>query len=395
MKASVLLRTVTALCGMALCMSYADARPVKVTALHAFASGTDGANPEARLTHYNGMLYGTTENGGGRSGGVVFSLDPKTGTETVLHSFGNGIDGLSPQAGLIVEDNILYGVASFGGGHSGGAVFALDLNTGTERTVYGFCREYQCADGDRPQSDLIDVDGTLYGTTVQGGPGNLTIFNGGGVVFALDPVTGVEKVVHSFNGRNDGRSPLVGLTINNGTYFGTTSRGGAYGGGTAYSIDLQTGTEKILHSFGSGTDGQEPYGALTYLNGMLYGVTWNGGANSCGSYNCGTVFSIDPVSGAETVLHSFAGADGYLPYAALIAVNGILYGTTAYGGDTDRGTIFAVDPTTGAFTMIHSFTGPDGANPYASLIAVKNKLYGTTEEGGYYGHGTVYAFRVP
>src|SRR5690349_2568380 len=86
----------------------------------------------------------------------------------------------------------------------------------------------------------------------------------------------------------------------------------------------------------------------------------------------------------ETVLHSFGtGADGRFPYGGLIDVNGMLYGTTAVGGAYNDGTVFAVDLITGAETVVHDFAGdPDGQAPQAGLIEVKGKLYSTTNGGG-------------
>ena len=75
----------------------------------------------------------------------------------------------------------------------------------------------------------------------------------------------------------------------------------------------------------------------------------------------------------ENVLYSFSGKDGCLPYAGLIDVNGILYGTTSKGGKaycTDgAGTVFALDPKTGTQRVLHSFRGKgDGKYPYSNLI---------------------------
>jgi len=176
-------------------ISAAEAAKFKEKVLHAFASGTDGASPEAGLLNLKGTLYGTTYGGGGRNSGVIFSLDPDTGAETVVHSFGNGTDGLNPQASLIDVNGTLFGTTETGGGQGGGAVFALDLNTGAVTTVHGFCGQETCADGQYPQASLIDVNGTLYGTTYQGGT------FGGGTVFSLDPSTGAEMVLHAFGAR--------------------------------------------------------------------------------------------------------------------------------------------------------------------------------------------------
>jgi uncharacterized repeat protein (TIGR03803 family) len=94
----------------------------------------------------------------------------------------------------------------------------------------------------------------------------------------------------------------------------------------------------VLHSFGSGTDGSEPEAGLIDVNGTLYGTTHTGG-----SYGGGTVFALDPSSGAETVLYSFcSGTCDNGPHTGLTAVNGTLYGTTYQGGTKSAGTVFAL-----------------------------------------------------
>ncbi|HKU80741.1 MAG TPA: choice-of-anchor tandem repeat GloVer-containing protein, partial [Candidatus Tumulicola sp.] len=70
--------------------------------------------------------------------------------------------------------------------------------------------------------------------------------------------------------------------------------GGAYGSsqygqGTVYSIST-AGTEKVLHSFGAGSDGAGPWAALINVRGTLYGTTSGGGTNG----GRGTVFALTP-----------------------------------------------------------------------------------------------------
>ncbi len=127
----------------------------------------------------------------------------------------------------------------------------------------------------------------------------------------------------------------------NGTLYGTTWDGGAYNDGSVFSIDLSTGAETILHSFDN-TDGQWPVAGLINVKGTLYGTTFYGGAyTTCGdSFGCGTVFSLDPTTGVETVLYSFGGTDGATPEGGLIHVNGGFYGTTCCGGTDGYGTVF-------------------------------------------------------
>jgi len=127
-----------------------------------------------------------------------------------------------------------------------------------------------------------------------------------------------------------------------------------------------------------------------------------GSATECYE-NCGTVFSVDPTSGAEKVLHSFCSqancAYGSNPLANLISVNGTLYGTTLAGGagcGGGCGTAFSVDPTTGAENVIYAFqdNGTDGTGPQGGLIDINGALYGTTVFGGTYRYyGTVFALK--
>jgi uncharacterized repeat protein (TIGR03803 family) len=365
----------------------------------------DGKYPEAGLIILGGMLFGVTSEGGRGAAcsnpnpgcGTVFSLDPNTDVETVLHSFCRELfcpDGTDPIADLISLKGTLYGTTFSGGAGSDadccGTVFALDPNTGAETVLYAFCRSGRCGDGEHPLTGLIDVKSHLYGTTQGGGAG-------GGVVFSLNRKTGAEEALYSFCGQQnclDGFNPR-GLIDVDGTLYGTTLQGGSYncdqgqGCGTVFSLDPTTGAHTVLHSFGSGTDGGHPYGAPTAVNGILYGTTGYGGA-----YGHGTAFSVDPNTGVETVLHSFNGGDGQFPWGSLIEVNGFLYGTTRDAGAYGGGTVFSIDPNTGAETVIYSFgAGTDGRGPEAGLIAVNGNFYGTTAEGGAHGGGTVFVLR--
>jgi uncharacterized repeat protein (TIGR03803 family) len=92
-----------------------------------------------------------------------------------------------------------------------------------------------------------------------------------------------------------------------------------------------------LYEFKGGADGTlsgglaAPNGVIVGNNGRLYGATYAGGINSCGSYACGTIYELTPASGTpwtKRVVHDFYGADGALPDANLVAgSNGALYGT--------------------------------------------------------------------
>jgi uncharacterized repeat protein (TIGR03803 family) len=138
----------------------------------------------------------------------------------------------------------------------------------------------------------------------------------------------------------------------NGTLYGTTVGGGRrYGNGTVYSITT-SGQEKVLYRFERrGSNAATPEAGLINVKGTLYGTTLEGGGSSaCGEYGCGTVYSIT-LRRVETVLYRFAGgSDGSHPGATLVNVNGTLYGTTALGGGSSSkcsegcGTVFALTP---------------------------------------------------
>ncbi len=398
----------------------AEAAKFKEEVLWSFGSGTDGQDPIASLIHAKGTLYSTTEFGGTYGEGTVFSLNLKTGEEKVLYSFCSQLhcaDGQNPWGGLIDVKGILYGTTFSGGaGEYGedGTVFALDPNTDIEKVVYSFCNQQNCTDGTLPGSSPIKVKGMLYGTAQDAGGG------GHGTAYALDPYTGAYTVLYSFCSQQnctDGLGPQADLINIKGTLYGTTYAGGTgagcegYGCGTVFSLDPRSGAEAVLHSFGTGTDGRLPEASPIDVNGKLYGTTVGGGTGNGGScdpafYGCGTVFSIDPNTGVEKVLYSFCNqpncTDGANPLRNLIDVDGTLYGTTGAGGSAGCngegcGTVFSIDPNTGTEKVLYSFCSQqncaDGAGPMPGLIDINGTLYGTTVGGGDYGYGTVFALK--
>jgi uncharacterized repeat protein (TIGR03803 family) len=356
------------------------------TVLHSFASGSDGANPIARLTDINGVLYGTTP---GPFAGTFFKITT-SGAESVLYTFqsGSGSDGANPHAGLTDVNGVFYGTTYFGGdANNDGTVFKIAAS-GAESVLYTFKGGN---DGAHPAASLTNVDGVLYGTTFSGGDAD-----GDGTVFKVT-ASGAESVLHRFAGGNDGSQPYASLTDIGDVLYGTTYYGGdANGDGTVFKITT-SGTENVLHTFGSGTDGVAPYAGLTNVNGVLYGTTRNGGTfhTNGSAFGNGTVFKVT-TSGAEHVLHSFGGgSDGRNPFSGLTNVNGVLYGTTYYGGAANNGgTVFKIT-TSGVKSAVYSFLGgSDGSGPYADLTNVNGALYGTTFEGGADNKGTVFALSL-
>lgn len=98
--------------------------------VHNFAGGSDGAYPEAQLIFDKaGNLYGTTS-GGGSHKGTVFELSPGangTWTETVLHKFTGGSDGIFPGNATLAADasGNLFGTTTQGGTSNVGVIFQV------------------------------------------------------------------------------------------------------------------------------------------------------------------------------------------------------------------------------------------------------------------------------
>ena len=401
-------------CGVCvLCAAAAVASPAQTfTTLHSF-DGTDGALPSAGLIQAtNGKLYGTALEGGAKQKGTVFTITA-SGALTVLHSFcsqGFCTDGEYPQAALVqATSGEFYGTAYSDQSHGVGTVFKITLS-GTLTTIYKFCSQSDCADGENPRGGLVQgADGDFYGTTEYGGA------NGSfGTVFKITP-TGALTTLYSFCSQSnctDGVEPYAGLIqATDGNFYGTTVGGGANGSntGTVFKI-TPSGALTTLYSFCSQsvgqdcTDGAYPYAALVQaIDGNFYGTTFQGGANTaCSAQGCGTVFKITP-SGTLTTLYSFCSqsgcTDGGNAYAGLIqATDGNFYGTTVGGGANSYGTVFKITRS-GALTTLYSFCShsgcPDGDGPLAALAQATNgNFYGTAAHGGAHGDGTIFSLSV-
>jgi uncharacterized repeat protein (TIGR03803 family) len=364
---------------------------VSYDVLHRFS--LDGraapADPDAGLLDVNGTLYGTTsgKGEGKQACGTVFSLTT-TGVSRTIYRF-HGPDGCNPSSTLIDVNGALYGTTMDGGETGYGTVFSL-TTSGVETVLHSFSG---APDGANPYSGLVNLNGTLYGTTFYGGtisgncPDSFADI-GCGIVYSIT-TSGAESILYEFKGEPDGMQPTAPLIAVNGKLYGTTTQGGLYSG-TVFSITT-AGAESVLYSFKGGSDGSWPFAPLIHVNGTFYGTTDNSGSS-----NNGTVYSVT-ASGSESVLYRFAGgSDGQNPTGGLIDVDGTLYGTTFAGGDagckngsySGCGTVYSVTPS-GSEKVLHRFqSGSDGARPNAGLLSLSGTFYGTTLTGGGKGcHG--------
>jgi uncharacterized repeat protein (TIGR03803 family) len=321
-------------------------------------SCADGSEPAAGLVlASNGTFYGTTLSGGANGQGTVYKITA-AGKLSTLHSF-NNTDGANPYVGLIQATNgNFYGTTSDGGTDGYGTIFEI-TPAGTFNSLHSFVP----ADGEYPDARLVQgTNGLFYGTTYLDW------------VFEITAAGKLTALANTTQG-NGPTGALIQAT--NGKFYGTTSAGGAHSGGTVFEMALG-GTASTLYSFcklSNCADGETPLaGLIQATDGNLYGTTSAGGANGGG-----TIFRIT-TAGTLTTLYSFCSqsgcTDGASPYEGLVqATNGTLYGTTHSGGTDNLGTIYSLSvPGLGPFVQTVLTSGKVGA----PVIILGNNLTGAT-----------------
>ncbi len=319
----------------------------------------DGCYPQSLILGSDRSFYGVTSDGGASGHGSVFRING-AGELTTLASFctNGNCDGSYPYMPMVQAENAdFFGVTLFGGKHNSGTVFKLSRD-GELTTVYDFCAQTNCTDGQSPVGPLVLTSGgNLYGATRQGGA------NSWGMLFKLTQ-KGKLTTLHSFCSLlncADGVYPNSLIEGSDGNFYGTTSGGDTpvYNYGTVFKM-TPDGTLTTLYSFCSQmgcTDGASPEAALVQAtDGNLYGTTSFGSVG-----NAGTIFEIT-TTGTLTTLYSFCAdpncSDGAIPLSPLIqGTDGNIYGTADSGGTRNLGVAFRLDAGLSPFV---AFAQPEG-----------------------------------
>ncbi len=268
-----------------------------------------------------------------------------------------------------------WGLTQASGDNNKGTIYKVDSSGSTSTVVYSFI------DGDKPTGSLLLAsNGKLYGSTSFGGSDDY------GIIFSIDPITEVFTKHWDLTPTTGGRTRGSLMQASNGMLYMTTYEGGMNGKGTILELDPSTNNLIIRHHFGAtASDPTNPMaGELIELsNGMLYGTTRFGGNN-----DDGTIYEYDLSTHTVTKIHDFSSAsNGAHPFSSLtLASNGLVYGLTYEGGPTNGGVLFAYDVAVDTFQVQEYFSnaGTVGTKPQAALIeAADGLLYGTTSNGGY------------
>jgi uncharacterized repeat protein (TIGR03803 family) len=348
-------------------------------------TGPNGNSPLGFLIEASdGALYGMTNSGGANDKGVLFRYNPVTFTSTTKFDF-DGMNGSYPQGSLMqANDGMLYGMTGLGGMYDQGVLFQYNPALSTLTRKIDFAGS---TSGRSPYGTLMQArDGKLYGMTNTGG------VNGIGVLFQYDPVNSAYVKKFDF-GASNGRNPHGSMIrANNGNFYGLTYGGGANDVGVLFQYNPIGSIYTDKFDFDGIANGGNPTGSLTQAaNGMLYGLTYTGGANGMG-----VLFQYDPASSTYVNKFDFDGiTNGSYPRGSLIsASDGNLYGMTSKGGANDRGVLFQFNPGTSALTNTLDFSGAtNGSYPQGSLSQTNDgMLYGMTVQGGADDMGVLFQY---
>jgi uncharacterized repeat protein (TIGR03803 family) len=314
------------------------------------------------------MLFGTTPSGEGPMGSI-FSYDLLYGHISSSYFFPGGNNGYNPQGNLVYNpnDSLLYGVVTSAGYDGDGVLFSYNPLTGQDSTRFYFNGN----NGSTPYyGSLTLYNHKLYGMTYYGGADNL------GVIYRYDPATNQDTVLSSFTGRIASPYGEYLAPYNNGNMYGMTYSGGNSNLGTLFSYNLATGMDSMQVSLDSATGYQPREGALTLdpVDSMLYGLTEYGGPNYSG-----TILRFDPHTGKDTAVFNFNGSNGANPEGSLTydRYDSTFYGMTDGGGLDGYGVVFSYKPSTGVFNKMLDFLGNNGQYPEGNIfIGPDSMLYG-------------------
>lgn len=292
-----------------------------------------GGNPFGRLLVHNGKGYGTTLIGGPgltNNSGVLFEVDLTTLQQTTLYTFNVTANGLRPSTTLSVYNNKLYGGTTQGGSNGVGVLFEWDIATAT----YTKKIDLASASTGTNITEFLVVNNLLYGTTTGGGSGS------GGTIFTYDPATNIFSVKYN-NSTPALQSPL---TEYNGLLYGFSTA-------SIYSFNTTTNTFSNRQSFSS-VGLSIPNGLLVVANNLLYFTTFTSGVGT------GAIGEFNSITNAITVRHSFLSGtnDSKNPRGVLKLYNGLLYGLTNTGAANTRGSVFTFNPST--FAVNHIYDNP-------------------------------------
>jgi uncharacterized repeat protein (TIGR03803 family) len=330
-----------------------------------------------------GQIWSTIAGGGEYGLGAFFKLNGDgTGfsEEYSVPIDANNLGFLGSGEMVLSKNGKIYGTTNAGGANNKGVIFELDPATGVYLKKLDFSKTF----GFNPSGKLIEANGKIYGSTSRGG-----IYDRG-IIYEFNPVTGVGNKKIDLN-------EYFGLTdmiLMEGKLVGVlSSQTPFYYPGIIFQMDLESFQFSVLADFSELSYGY-PFEISAGNNGKLYGRTSSGGLN-----NFGVLFEFDPTSKVISKKVDFGNETGVSPFGGLtLCTNGKFYGFFYAGGDYDAGTLIEYDPNTSTF--VKKLDLPRGRF-YNSIGAgtpkqvQDTKLYGISWNGGDgWGSGSIYEYDI-
>ncbi|MGA2659094.1 MAG: choice-of-anchor tandem repeat GloVer-containing protein [Verrucomicrobiota bacterium] len=247
-------------------------------------------NPNSLVQASDGVLYGTTYSGGAENLGTVFWLNTDGTAFAILHSFGAS-EAQHPQRGLVQGyEGALYGTTGYQSANPGGPksppsppVAGTVFRIYTDGSGYTLLHTFDSSptNSQSPTTPLVlGSNGALYAAAwVAGNP------DFSSALFTLKPDGSGYALLHGFGGASDGWEPEAALLqAMDGTLFGTTAQGGAYwGAGAVFQIGLDGSDYATRYFFGPGGSASPCTPLVQDRDGVFYGTTQTGGALSLGT----------------------------------------------------------------------------------------------------------------
>ncbi|MGE0826609.1 MAG: hypothetical protein AB7G75_30860 [Candidatus Binatia bacterium] len=273
-------------------------------------SGLTVQNPNDVFITADGTILVTTTGGGTNDRGTLFSVDPIDGSLNLITDFGNPVQGLplgeSPVGVLVTADGTHLvvdqdsGPLLPGNPNAPGTLYIVNPVNGQRLVLSDFGNFSQGPLGQDPRNLALLADGTLL---VVDFLARISTFQNSGILFAVNPVSGVRTVVSVFDDANQGSTiggPLDVAVTDNNTIL-VVARGGNNANpppGALFTVDFTTGNRTILSDFGDsnqGPLGPEPVALAVMANGtiLVSDVITN------------DLYAVNPVNGTRTVLSDF------------------------------------------------------------------------------------------
>jgi uncharacterized repeat protein (TIGR03803 family) len=350
-------------------------------------SGTcpQGARPDIILQASDGNFYGaaqvTDEGVSDPQGGTLFKLTP-SGEFTKLFTFTQGsngfLNGNNPADGFVeANDGLLYGTTFNGGKHNDGVLFRIS-KTGTGfKVLHNFCSSVNCADGGIPSGLLLGQDGNLYGTTQEGGSSVIPCPSSGcGTIFRFEPTTGAFTVLHRLSAVADGLQPSGMIQATNGNFYGVSQ-----------GLDVDSFNEDIFQFTPAGKFTVQF--KLPLFDIGISGLTQGANGNLYGAFESITAgeinfFEVTTQGTGFVAFKPFTTLAGTTSIPSLfLASDGNLWDSNFTDSSAPMGSVFSINPQNGAVLQTFAFDDANGKAPEVGVVQTADGSFvGTTELGG-------------